>query len=181
MARKSNARDAILDAAEVVVARSGAAHLTLDAVASEAGVSKGGLLYHFPNKEALVQGMLERVLGRVEADKARLVAKYRDGDMPGLIAHIRAGFLDRPEQRKIAAALLAAGANDPRLLEPVRAWHARNFAALARTRTNPSRAAVIMLAIDGLWLNELLQVSPLTASDRRKLQAELESLASQAD
>lgn len=181
MPRKPNARDAILDAAEAVVARSGAAHLTLDAVASQAGLSKGGLLYHFPAKEALLQGMVERMLARVEADKVRLASEFRGGEMPGLLAHIRAGFLERPEQRKIAAAMLAAGANDPRLLEPVRAWNARNFASLARARRNPSRAAVIMLAIDGLWLNELLQISPLSTADRRKLQVDLESLSSQVD
>src|SRR5690242_2095382 len=44
------ARDRILEAAERVVAEIGAARLTLDVVAQAAGVSKGGLLYHFPSK-----------------------------------------------------------------------------------------------------------------------------------
>ena len=38
----------------------GVAKLTLEAVAKEAGVSKGGLLYHFSNKEALIEGMIVR-------------------------------------------------------------------------------------------------------------------------
>ena len=37
----------------------GVAKLTLEAVAKE-GVSKGGLLYHFSNKEALIEGMIVR-------------------------------------------------------------------------------------------------------------------------
>jgi hypothetical protein len=43
-------KDRILDAAERVVLRDGVTHLTLDAVAAETGISKGGLLYHFPSK-----------------------------------------------------------------------------------------------------------------------------------
>ena len=51
-------RDALLDAAKRVMQRVGAGHLTLDAVAKEAGVSKGGLLYHYPSKGDLLRGML---------------------------------------------------------------------------------------------------------------------------
>ena len=51
MHRKTDCRQAILEAAERVVTEAGAAHLTLDAVAGKAGVSKGGLLYHFPSKK----------------------------------------------------------------------------------------------------------------------------------
>src|SRR3954464_176448 len=53
-------RDRLLDAAAVVVKRDGAQALTLDAVAAEAAVSKGGLLYHFKTKRELVQAMIER-------------------------------------------------------------------------------------------------------------------------
>src|SRR5262249_57462110 len=50
----------ILDAVEVVVMRDGVKNLTLDAVAAEGGVSKGGLLYHFRSKEDLAAAMIER-------------------------------------------------------------------------------------------------------------------------
>src|SRR5262245_2150654 len=53
-------RDRLLDAAEAVVVRQGIANLTLDAVAAEAGLSKGGLLHHFPTKDKLVEGMVVR-------------------------------------------------------------------------------------------------------------------------
>jgi len=62
MAYRNSKRSVILEAAARRVAQSGAAHLTIDAVAKEAGISKGGLLYHFPSKEALLVGMLEQLL-----------------------------------------------------------------------------------------------------------------------
>jgi AcrR family transcriptional regulator len=43
-------RSQILDAAEAVVMCQGVRNLTLDAVAAHAGISKGGLLYHFRSK-----------------------------------------------------------------------------------------------------------------------------------
>src|SRR5215217_4380146 len=52
-------RAELLDAALAVIRRDGAQKLTLDAVAAEAGVSKGGILYHFATKRALVDGLIE--------------------------------------------------------------------------------------------------------------------------
>ena len=53
-------RQKILTAASQIVQCKGVAKLTLEAVAKEAGLSKGGLLYHFSNKEALIEGMIVR-------------------------------------------------------------------------------------------------------------------------
>ncbi len=68
--RARNAREEILDAAQRIVVRDGAARLTLDAVAREIGMTKGGVLYNFPTKADLLQGMLERMVdsfGRIGA------------------------------------------------------------------------------------------------------------------
>ena len=56
----SDARDRILNAAEERLLAAGPGGLVLDAIAADAGVSKGGLLYHFGSKEALVAGLCER-------------------------------------------------------------------------------------------------------------------------
>src|SRR5690606_31627342 len=48
-------RDKVLDAAEAVVMRAGAAGLTIDAVAREAGITKGGVQYAFGSKENLIR------------------------------------------------------------------------------------------------------------------------------
>ena len=62
--RKSS-REKILDAAAELVSEIGSGRLTLDAVAERAGLSKGGLLYNFPTKEALLQGMIQRLIDEV--------------------------------------------------------------------------------------------------------------------
>jgi AcrR family transcriptional regulator len=64
----AGARDRVLDAYETLLIDHGAGAVTLDAVAAEAGVSKGGLLYHFASKDALVSGLLDRLRERSAAD-----------------------------------------------------------------------------------------------------------------
>ncbi|MBN8999427.1 MAG: helix-turn-helix transcriptional regulator, partial [Rhizobiales bacterium] len=64
---RGNARERILDAAVNVAHEVGPAHLSLDAVAERAGVSKGGLLYHFPTKQDLLKALVERHLAAIEA------------------------------------------------------------------------------------------------------------------
>jgi AcrR family transcriptional regulator len=54
-------RERILDELETLLIDEGAGVLTMDRVAEAAGLSKGGLIYHFPTKEALLAGFQERV------------------------------------------------------------------------------------------------------------------------
>jgi AcrR family transcriptional regulator len=53
------------------VKRDGLAHLAIEAVAREAGFSKGGVLYHFPTKESLIEGMITSFLEAFEHDLIR--------------------------------------------------------------------------------------------------------------
>ncbi len=82
-------RAALLDAASRIVQQRGVEHLTLDLTAQEAGVSKGGLLYHFPSKEALIKGMIQSYLPRFTADfnaAAQADAPAAGGYRPGAAA-----------------------------------------------------------------------------------------------
>ena len=60
-------RQQLLDIAAEVVSEGGLHGLTLDAVAGRAGVSKGGLLHHFPSKQALLEGVCDALLEQTEA------------------------------------------------------------------------------------------------------------------
>ena len=64
MTNSEKTRERIRAAAQALVAEQGSANLTLEAVAKGAGISKGGLLYHYANKQALLEGMLEDLLAR---------------------------------------------------------------------------------------------------------------------
>ncbi|GAA4402929.1 TetR/AcrR family transcriptional regulator [Tsukamurella soli] len=72
----ASTKDRLLDATERILLDSGTASLTLDAVAAEAGVSKGGLLYHFRSKDALLLGVVGRLSDRWNAGIDGPVARW---------------------------------------------------------------------------------------------------------
>ena len=74
-------RSQLLDAAEAVVTRDGVRNLTLDAVAAQSGISKGGLLYHFRSKEDLAAAMIQRSIAWF--DDALIEAGADDPDAKG--------------------------------------------------------------------------------------------------
>ncbi|MGO2018027.1 MAG: TetR/AcrR family transcriptional regulator, partial [Brevibacterium aurantiacum] len=62
MARNpSDTKERLLDAFDILLDKQGISGATLDAVAAKAGVSKGGLLYHYGSKAELIKGSLERL------------------------------------------------------------------------------------------------------------------------
>ncbi len=182
MTRKPSSRESILDAAEVVVSELGASHLTLDAIAERAGISKGGLLYNFPSKEALLKAMLDRLLQRCDADRVEARSSQFPATDPAadLKSYILAGFRQAGDRERVSGALLAAGAADPKLLTPVREWHLKNFRELAKGQRHPLRVLVLMLAMDGLWLNELLHTSPFGEDLHQALIDEMFAFANSA-
>jgi AcrR family transcriptional regulator len=68
----ASARDRVLDSFVAIVCEEGERPATLDAVAARAGVSKGGLLYHFGSKAALVEGLCDRLVDLSTADVERM-------------------------------------------------------------------------------------------------------------
>lgn len=64
--------DQILDAAEEVLLAHGITGLTLNAVAAQAGMTKGGLLYHFRTKNDLERGIERRFISRIEHRLSKL-------------------------------------------------------------------------------------------------------------
>ena len=175
------ARGRILDAAEQLVADQGASNLTLDAVAQAAGVSKGGLLYHYPNKDALLAAMIERHCDDLDERCAReLEGLPADQPSSRLKASILGVLTPRAGREDLGAALLAAAANKPSLLDGARARYADHVAQLTASGGCFARSAVIMLAVDGLMLGEVWRLTPFTSEQRELIVKELLRLADEA-
>lgn len=176
---RPNSKDIILDAAEAVVRRLGAAHMTLDAVAEQAGVSKGGLLYNFPTKESLLEAMISRQVERCELNRAE-AEKLTGNDGSGkLRAYVESALQLDGGMRETCAPLLVAGANNPKLLDPVRTHYRKLIAEFEGSDMDFEDALVVMLAADGLWLLELLQIFPLDDAKRARFHAKLLAMSDQ--
>jgi AcrR family transcriptional regulator len=162
-------RNRLLDAAAVVVKRDGAQALTLDAVAAEAGVSKGGLLYHFKSKRELVQAMLERWLAEFQQEI--------DAQDAGFVR----GYVKASAPAENELGMLAAMVAEPALLASVRDQYAIWQDRVEREGADPVDATVARLAADGLWLAELLGMGPPTGVLRERVMDRLTSLAAPMD
>ncbi len=154
-------RPAILRAAQRILQRDGVAHLTIDAVARESGVSKGGVLYHFPSKEALLEGIVSFLMEDFTRDQAILQQEEEPGPGQWLRSYIRASTMPNPaEEADAAMGLIVAITNNPRLLEPIRAYFAVWQAEAINDGLTPTMATILRLATDGLWFSEWLGLAP---------------------
>jgi len=147
-----------------LILREGASRFTLDAVAREADVSKGGLLYHFPSKHTLIEALVQ---GMVSAFDTLLEnADQRDGRAGSFTrAYLRASEQD--DSGALSAGVAAAVAQNPAQLEPLREAYTRWQARLESDGIDRVDATIVRLATDGLWVAELLELPPLGPDLRR--------------
>ncbi len=178
----NSSKDRILDAAERVVLRDGGAHLTLDAVAAEASLSKGGLLYHYPSKDDLIRGMIVRLQEQFEGEMNRLA--LADGEPAGRLtrAYLNTTLPQEPSAfclrvRQISAALVAAVATNPALLAPLHERESNMHGRLLKDGIDPVSATIVRLASDGLWLAGLFGAPPLDPEMHAQVLAKLNELA----
>jgi AcrR family transcriptional regulator len=177
MSPRHSSYDAIVDAAEAVVAEAGAAHMTLDAVAARAGLSKGGLLHHFPTKEALLEAMVRRLIEAREESRKKAWNELPDNPARELKAYIMSGLLRDRKVDRVGAPILAALSHNPKLAEPVREAIKKVYAELALSKVKFERAVVLALAADGLVFQEVVSLSPFTEEQRTKVIEELLRIA----
>lgn len=161
----THTRERILRALRDMLARTGNSSVTLEAVAAEAGVSKGGLLYHFPSKAAMYLGLLSSIRDTVAAEMAAAVDRsgaargfleYSEptqddeaGFFTSLIAAVRTGQnADSEENDAQASALLA---------DIFRAWEEPMRTAV----DDPVRAETIRLVGFGLYFSALTGLPPV--------------------
>ncbi len=177
-------RDRLLDAAQAVVARQGIANLTLDAVAAEAGMSKGGLLHHFPSKDRLVEQLVTRCANNWRACYTEAWERTSEG--PGrmaraLLSHCLSDAACWTEElRSSSAAVFAALAQNPALIEPMRAAYNDLRQRIAEDRLPPGVGETVVAAIDGLWLDWVLGLAPLDQAQVVRVRRALEDMLANA-
>jgi AcrR family transcriptional regulator len=173
MSIPTSTRDRLLSSALRIIARDGPGALTLAKVAAEAGVSKGGLLYHYPTKASLLRALIVDWLDQLERDAdARGSGNWGRGYVRACdAAHHSA------HDRETSAALLAAVAADPQHMSEVHTTWDRWQARLENESVERVDATVARLAADGLWLADLLGLAPPRGALRAAVVRRLVELA----
>lgn len=153
--------------------------ITLLAVAKAAGVSKGGLLHHYPNKDALTKALVNQALDEFEANVDELA-----GRLTGQAVWCRAFFIISTHRSapadaaRPATVFLRAAALNPVLMDPVRTAYRRWTDRLIGDAPNRSLAALVRAAADGVCWADAHDLEPPDITSRAAMLAQLEKLLS---
>lgn len=142
-------RERLLEVAEDIVRREGAAGLTIEALAKAASVSKGGVQYSFSSKDELVRALTERwtrgfdeLLGETEglapADFVRSYISAMRSSQGALNAKM--------------AGLMIAYIQNPQNMAETREWYRSMFKRLEDGAGDAQAARVAFLAVEGLFM-----------------------------
>lgn len=172
--RSERSRKAALAAALTIIARDGPGRLTLDAIARESGLSKGGLMHQFPNKEAVLKALLEQQFAHFD----EFASKFRSeagtvAKQPELATQIAISRELIAQQYSVAQAMLGALAQEPGLLADARAKDAERVAEIRTEAEDADLAVLRWAAARGLALMAMLRVSPLEQAELDRLFARL--------
>lgn len=160
------------------VLRSGGT-LTIESLAQRAGLTKPGVLHHFPSKEALMEGLIERV-GMLWEQQLTSVTGPNDADP---VSRFRA-YVTRSLTQDFDGADLAL-LGDVRLraqlcqqwTERLAPWFGDDIPA-----TPPQRALLhaARLLADGAWFDQGLGIATMTDDERSAVRAVALDLIEQA-
>lgn len=164
-------RELIFKSCGTILSTEGAKSLTLEAVAREAGLSKGGLLYHFPTKEELVEALFKYYLDKFEAQIEEMVAANPTENW--LTAYMLASIdqIIDPDTASLFASLFAAGDEFPGVLDTMRQSYVTWQQRVEASGLDPVLATLIRLTVDGLWFSEMYQYAPPNPERRAQIVA----------
>ena len=179
-----NSRESILDTVEKIAMTEGILRITIDNVAAKSKISKGGVLYHFPNKELMIAELIKRFaqeltetfqatyqsMPNVRGRAARaLLSVSFDSDLARTNRLQRAGtlflstFVHYPSQLHIACE------------------SRRNLQNLLIQDGLPEDAShLLMLALDGLCMVDALGLHEFEPEKRSALRDRLERMINEA-
>lgn len=175
-------RELIFAACNRILQRDGLSSLTLDAVAAEAELSKGGLLYHFPSKVGMIEALFQYHLERFNRRLDELALAEGEGSGSWLRAYAKASVeqITDPDAASMFASLFAAGEKYPTVLAIMKRSYDDWQQKVEMSGLAPDVAMLVRLAVDGLWFTEMYQYAPPTVEQREAVMRLISRLTTEA-
>ncbi|MGD8193507.1 TetR/AcrR family transcriptional regulator [Herbiconiux sp. P18] len=183
---RSSSRTDILEAALRVVDAEGGADITYQTVATEAGLTKAGLMYHFPSKDALMVAVIEHVIERWQGElQAALEVPLPESTLAQRVA----AFVDFATEGGASAGefvVFSEAVRRPELSAPwlayLQEWF--DFGAAGSGGSAGSGGAdaagawllAAWSAANGLWIAESTGILQLSPAQRHAVRAQLSAL-----
>lgn len=178
--RSNDTRDLLLHSA-LRILMDGEGVLTLDAVVKRSGISKGGLIHHFPTREALVEGVVSEIINQFTslADQSSHSAEI--GTPEETKAYVDSSL--EPSMRE-ASADMARGLvrlygsdfrKDTPFLDPWRKLFASRLDQFREKRDLDgfAKAAIVTLAIESFIMIDVFRLYEFTDQELAAIKREL--------
>ncbi len=147
-------RKSLIEAAKKLTIKHGWDKFSLDAVAKMSGISKGGLIHHFPSKQALLDAIADEILLGIDRKINGLMARDPNPEGRFIRAYLRLAFENEDsEYHDLLVAVTVASTHDHTLTEKWDAWFETKFPASEQT----AKSLIIKFAIDGIWFSSLFK------------------------
>ncbi|MEN6295887.1 MAG: TetR/AcrR family transcriptional regulator [Chloroherpetonaceae bacterium] len=175
-------RENILNAANNIILENRLEGFTLDAVAKKANVSKGGLLYHFPSKNALIEGLIDSLFLQFKNNMNERLNTNKDiSAKDWMKAFITERFENVHIDPDYTIGLLATSTMNKDLLLPVIQQYSQWQNQFEKT-DDPVLATIIRLVTDGLILTEVfLGIRTMSDEMREKVYLRLSTSIDEMD
>ncbi len=154
----------------------GAGALTFDEISQVSGVTRGGITYHFPTKERLLQALVEQDLLQWQSLEDAERACDCPGEAAELVAFLRAHTNEDPERRRFVTGMLSAVTLDPPIIDPAREYERERLEGVEWNEKN-LKLQLLRMAAMGLFWADLFRCPELPEDVRRELVELLERMA----
>jgi|688.fasta_scaffold78260_2 AcrR family transcriptional regulator len=173
MKESTNLKKTILNACIELIINDGLQKFSLNEVAKKAGVSKGGLLHHYPSKEELIKAIvrenfdtyLDSILRQIKS------IKPHPGRTPSIYLQSTEEAISENEE-KLVSAILVASVYDKNLMKPFQEFYAQIDTCIQEDGGNTMKSKMIIISIDAIWINQMLEVYIFSKNDWEKFSEE---------
>jgi AcrR family transcriptional regulator len=170
ISRSERTRSAVLQAALAIIARDGPSRLTLDAIARESGISKGGLMHQFPTKTAVLKALLDHQIAHFGEFARKYMAEHGAQQAePHLATDIATTRESIAGANPVAFAIMGAMAQEPSLLAVSKEIDAQSIRVIKAEAADPELATLRWAAARGLAITAMLGMCPLPEKERGRL------------
>ena len=168
--RSERSRSAAIQAALAIIARDGPGRLTLDAIARESGISKGGVMHQFRTKGAVLKALLDHQIEYFEKFSkdylAELGEEQPEAQLSAQIATLREVATN---PNSVAFAIVGALAEEPGLLSVTREREVEKIEHMKGEAADPDLAMLRWAAARGLALSALFGLYAFSEEERERL------------
>jgi AcrR family transcriptional regulator len=148
-------RTQLMEAAAQIVTERGVDNLTLDLVAQRAGISKGGLIHHFPTRQTLLEGLFQSLLAVFQKSIEDFISIDENPRGRFTRAYIKSTTFtsDSEHKNKLLAAFALATSKNEILSTAWQDWQQKQI-----DKYNENVCSVVgrivRYAADGMWLED---------------------------